>query len=188
MTEKPIPFRGPMVRAILAGAKSQTRHVVKPQPRTLAGELLCWKDEALTVEELTARCPFGRPGDKLWVREAWRTEPALDRFAPRKLPAFIVPIQYEAGPHADALAGKLRPSRIMPRWASRIAMEVTGVRVERLQDISRGDAMAEGCPFANMQAGPDPREWYRDTWNEINGPGSWAANPLVWVIEFRRAP
>ena len=79
-----------------------------------------------------------------------------------------------------------KPAIHMPRAASRITLEVTGVRVERLQAISRGDAMAEGCPFANMAAGPDPRDWYRDLWNEINGPGAWDQSPWVWVVEFRR--
>lgn len=74
----------------------------------------------------------------------------------------------------------------MPRWASRILLEVTAVRVERLQDISRGDAMAEGCPFPNMAKGDDPRKWYADLWDQINGAGSWEANPWVWVVEFKR--
>lgn len=75
----------------------------------------------------------------------------------------------------------------MPRWASRITLEITGVRLERLQDISRGDAMAEGCPHQNMAHGDDPRKWYADLWNDINGPGSWDKNPWVWVIEFKVA-
>ena len=81
---------------------------------------------------------------------------------------------------------KRRPSIHMPRWASRILLEVVSVRVERLQDISRGDAMAEGCPFPNMAQGDDPRQWYAELWEQINGPGEWTANPWVWVVEFRR--
>jgi hypothetical protein len=76
--------------------------------------------------------------------------------------------------------------RFLPAWASRITLEIVSVRVERLQEISRGDAMAEGCPFANMADGPNPRDWYAELWESINGPGSWDANPFVWVVEFRR--
>ena len=72
----------------------------------------------------------------------------------------------------------------MPRAASRITLGITDVRVERLQDISRGDAMAEGCPFQNMADGPDPRDWYSDLWNGINN-GGWDANPWVWVVSFK---
>ena len=78
-----------------------------------------------------------------------------------------------------------RPSIHMPRWASRISLGITSVRVERLQDISRGDAMAEGCPFPNMAQGPDPRDWYAELWGAINGPDSWAENPWAWVVEFK---
>jgi hypothetical protein len=74
----------------------------------------------------------------------------------------------------------------MPRWASRITLEITNIRVERLNEITRGGAMAEGCPFPNMADGPDPREWFSDLWESINGKGSWDANPWVWVIEFRK--
>lgn len=74
----------------------------------------------------------------------------------------------------------------MPRWASRITLEVTGVGVERLNDISRGDAMDEGCPFPNMAQGDDPRRWYADLWDSINGAGAWKLNPWVWVVSFRR--
>ena len=74
----------------------------------------------------------------------------------------------------------------MPRRVCRITLEVVAVRLQRLQDISRGDAMAEGCPFANMADGGDPRIWSSWLWNQINGDGSWDANPWVWVIEFTR--
>jgi hypothetical protein len=83
-------------------------------------------------------------------------------------------------------APKWTPSIHMPRWASRILLEIVSVRVERLQEISRGDAMAEGCPFPNMADGDDPRQWYAGLWEQINGHGSWDANPWVWVVEFKR--
>jgi hypothetical protein len=96
-------------------------------------------------------------------------------------------------PKREDLEGFLsdwKPSIHMPRSASRITLEITEVRVERLQEISRGDAMAEGCPFPNMANGSNPVHWYADLWNSINGngPGSWDANPWVWCISFRRLP
>jgi hypothetical protein len=95
-----------------------------------------------------------------------------------------VPKHYENVPPASAL--KWRPSIHLARDQSRIDLEVTAVRVERLQSISRGDAMAEGCPFPNMAQGDDPRQWYRGLWESISGAGSWAENPWVWVVEFQR--
>lgn len=204
VAERPILFSAPMIRALLAGTKTQTRRLLKPQPP--AGTLqvstyhhpdprphfYAWTDDGHGRAELAEGgwcnpCSYGASGDRLWVREAWRTEPGLDRFPPREIQQGG-PVQYEAGPHADVLGGKLRPGMFMPRWASRITLEITRVRVERLQDISRGDAMAEGCPFPNMAAGPDPCDWYRDLWEQINGGGSWASNPWVWVVEFKRVP
>ncbi|MGE5866558.1 MAG: hypothetical protein ACM32J_15885, partial [Rhizobacter sp.] len=89
--------------------------------------------------------------------------------------------------HVPEHAVRWKPSIHMPRAASRITLEGTGVRVERLQDISRGDAMAEGCPSPNMRDGDDPRKWYADLWDSINGASScWDANPWVWVVEFKR--
>jgi hypothetical protein len=79
-----------------------------------------------------------------------------------------------------------RPSIHMPRWASRITLRITDIRVERLQEISRGDAMQEGCPFPNMAAGPNPRDWFRDLWNTVHSPVAWDANPWVWVVCFER--
>lgn len=189
MTKRPILFSAPMIRAILAGTKTQTRRVLKPQPTHphFGGRLpfmLVPDDEG---EDLylhssclgaAIRCPYGQPGDRLWVRDTH-----MDLGA-----CFLY--RADAGAETEralvAPGQPWRPAIHMPRAASRITLEVTGVRVERLQQISRGDAMAEGCPFANMAAGPDPRDWYRDLWDQINGPGSRAANPWVWVVEFKR--
>jgi hypothetical protein len=81
---------------------------------------------------------------------------------------------------------KWKPSIHMPRWASRITLKITGVRVERLNEISRGDAMAEGCPHSNLAYGQNPCDWFHELWESINGPESWAANPWVWVVEFQK--
>ena len=192
--DRPILFSAPMVRAILAGAKTQTRRVVKPRkdrafgcdmaPHELAGEVNCGEYN---------NCPYGQPGDRLWVREAHTFCPRLPSMRKWSHTPEEARVVYGAddvwlsgpyGPHKP----KMRPSIHMPRWASRITLEITGVRVERLQGISRGDAMSEGCPFRNMAQGDDPRAWYAELWDQINGPGAWDANPWVWVIGFKRAP
>lgn len=204
MKTRPIPFSAPMVRALLAGTKTQTRRVVKGapddwapmQPQVFSPTVIDrLGDERPGPESFGAgnedgdswlRCPYGQPGDRLWVREAFRFVDLVDDCAPHELDAGCR-AWYEAdAPHQPGF-GRLRPGMFMPRWASRITLEVTAARVERLQDISRGDAMAEGCPFPNMAKGDDPRQWYAQLWNDINGPGSWDANPWVWVVEFKRA-
>lgn len=157
-------------------------------------------------------CTHGRPGDRLWIKETffawgrWET-----RFSAKKGRDewHFVDMTLECGrayayaadgaPHAFKKGNQRggvtpswwkRPAIFMPRAASRITLEVTEVRVERLQDISRGDAMAEGCPFPNMADGDNPRHWYADLWNSINGngPGSWDSNPWVWCVGFRGLP
>lgn len=201
MKERPIPFSAPMVSAILTSNKTQTRRLVKPQPVILAGELLRWKDDALTDDQMAARCPYGQPGDRLWVREAWRAMAEHDVRKPSDLwPG--MPIVYEASRHPDTPFGKLRPGMFMPRWASRVSLEITGVRVERLQEISAGDAWAEGIPgvpppgvyvervdeFVRWSDGvmrDNPKTAYRELWESINGSGSWDENPWVWVVEFK---
>ena len=84
----------------------------------------------------------------------------------------------------DDIVARWKPSIHMPKWAARIWLEITGLRVERLQSISRGDAMAEGCPLPNMADGEDPRDWFAEVWKSTGG--DWAANPWVWVIDFKR--
>lgn len=188
MTERPILFSAPMVRAILAGTKTQTRRVVKLKPD--------YMETFLRLPNKMACCPYGQPGGRLWVREAWRVIDLADCFAPRELTA-AHRIWYEAdGPH-EPPAGRYRPGMFMPRWASRITLKITGMRVERLQDITADDAMAEGIvrlPDGGYAADTDGRHYhgasawysYGSLWEAINGPGSWEANPWVWVIDFNR--
>ena len=140
------------------------------------------------------RCPYGLPGDRLFVREAFRLCQEADDVSPRDSdPGYRV--WYEADKPHQLGAGRLRPSIHMPRWASRITLEVTGVRVERLQDISEADARAEGITVPNCQCGygldgnlmsGTASGAYMLLWESINGPGSWNANPWVWVVEFKR--
>lgn len=135
-------------------------------------------------EPVRTLCPYGKPGDRLWVRESWRSTGdggRCDAMPPRKMQPHTVWYESDGYQLIEECAGKLRPSIFMPRWASRITLEVTGVRVERLKDISEADAIAEGP----AQHPDGPWHAYRSLWTLINGPGSWAANPWVWVIEFK---
>jgi hypothetical protein len=207
--ERPILFSAPMVRAILAGTKTQTRRAVKPQPPEF--------DHATRQHQriLVPRCPYGQPADRLYVREAFRFLDSFDEDSPATVgerclaagyPKPWAPTQYEADGWRDnwmqvgtprsspgsATAGKLRPGIHMPRWASRITLEITGVRVERLHEISEADALAEGVNVHPDHHGKprgsiySPVQAYRDLWESINGPDAWAVNPWVWVVEFRR--
>lgn len=202
MRERPILFSAPMVRAILSGSKSQTRRVVKPQPERRnieqIGNMLGFKKRQgdgfwlwpNARERILAECPYGAPGDQLWVRETWQaidgnelalrimTEPHPSRGWIEY--AATVPEGHEPPP-------RWRPSIHMPRWASRITLEVTGVRVERLQDISEADALAEGVSaILDEMRRATPRCDFQALWQSINGPGSWDANPWVWIVEFKR--
>ncbi len=202
MKERPILFSGAMVRALLAGTKTQTRRVVKLRngqymPPSQRADSNGWV-------QMLRLCPYGQPGDRLWVREAWRTYRGNDKTPPRELTTAHY-IWFEADEPINLAQGKLRPGMFMPRWASRITLEVTGVRVERLQDISEADAIAEGIERTPSMGKPgafqwcdyrvpnEPSEWFNDParsyqtlWEQINGPGSWDANPWVWVVEFKR--
>ncbi len=197
MKERPILMLAPMVRAILDGRKTQTRRVVKPQPhyRDVAGAFASWvfKDGLLypnAKPEVIAMCPHGRPGDRLWVRETW----AHGIHALNAKHDEDGPFVYAATDGTQGrLSDKWKPSIFMPRWASRITLELTGVRVERLQEISESDAKAEGCePAIAGQDADGPIKTYRTgyvyLWNAINedrGFG-WLTNPWVWVLEFKR--
>ena len=140
-----------------------------------------------------AGCPYGVPGgDRLYVRETWAAPHAYDHLPPRLIPQ-DARIHYAATEDRGGLLW--RPSIHMPRWASRITLEVTGVRVETLQDIDLADALAEGISdtgalildsAGNEQGGPIAE--YAVLWEQINGPGSWDANPLVWVLDFKGLP
>jgi hypothetical protein len=199
---RPILFNGPMVSAVLAGDKAQTRRTngleyfsrVENDPdgwgcaRVADGNAyMVYKQ---SPHERAVKCPYGQPGDRLWVRETWQH--ANHPFGPYQdhTPVFYR-ADYLDDPHGpdgelspEGRYREWRPSIHMPRSACRLVLEVAAVRVERLQAISRGDAMAEGCPFPNMAQGDDPRQWYAGLWNSINGTGAWEINPWVWVVEF----
>lgn len=206
---KPILFNDEMVRAILDGRKTQTRRVVTPQPERLFDGT--WRHpacgnkpqrDAYLGETIKWKFPFGRFGDRLWVRESWGV--VESRFAPRGCT-----IRYRADDATGEVAGesglkyagkdmsfRWRPSIHMPRWASRITLEITDVRVQRLQDISEEDALAEGI---RRRAYQDINcDWWGDDeaslaggfgalWDSIAKPGAkWDDDPWVWAISFQR--
>ena len=207
--ERPILFSGPMVRAILDGSKTQTRRVVTPQPPewidnvgyscfTPAGHISgrgYWKgvpgDEGPGEKFIPLR--YGARGDRLWVRETWRawatvgagtevrTEYQADgREVDRHLDDWSVP--------RSVAEGGWGPSIFMPRWACRLVLELTDVRVERIRDISAADCRAEGAPGGDTTNELGWRYSFGSIWNELNekrGYG-WIVNPWVWVLSFRR--
>jgi len=199
--EKPILFNGNMVRAILAGNKTQTRRIAKPVKHPDLGNLYDPGALALEPQHVIERAgPYGKPGDRLWVRETCRAEElpsgldgvrylADDHFVP--LPPTPSPEAAFKWMHLNAYGSKRGasvPSIHMPRWASRLLLEITDVRVERLQGVTFADARAEGWQ-SKVNGRPndyDPISWYELLWAEINGEGSWDANPWVWCITFRR--
>lgn len=236
MRERPILFSAPMVRAILAGTKTQTRRVAKWKPRepglnlSFSGLHLGFYNEAAGARSgwvLRSRdgggrwndrthplhCPYGAPGDRLWVRETWFPDPPIDGSWPgdiswqdeRRIDG--VPEHYRKPRHCIFAASwtgidlRWRPGIHMPRWASRITLEITGVRVERLHAITEDDARAEGVDgphwgrWTDLEGRLTPpesapaRPWAHSffvAWSEINGRDSLWANPWVWVVEFRR--
>lgn len=191
--ERPILFSGEMVRAILDGRKTQTRRIVKPQPPSHVREIRVGMFEPVVIrkgmeepgtpvfgfadEERGWKCKYGKPGDRLWVRETW--------FCITGEPGPIS-CNYKADFGEHRFAGFWKPSIHMPRWASRITLEITGVRVERLNDISEEDAIAEGCQCSGVPSSLTNRGAYAKLWESINGKGSWSLNPWVWVVEFKR--
>lgn len=198
MKERPILFSGPMVRAILEGRKTVTRRAVKDTGLYAIDAAIHGNEVALREREaLSTRCPFGQPGDRLWVREAWAADAQVDSIAPREL-SQGEPIRYPADGSVRQTGcsmisqGKGRPSIHMPRWASRILLEITAVRVERLQDISLQQVRAEGCEvreFWLFGADAEHRQQigarvFGRLW--VDTGGDWDANPWVWVVEFKR--
>ena len=207
MKERPILFSAPMVRAVLDGSKTQTRRIVKPQPPRA---MIAPRRAEFSVGGHDYRCPYGQPGDRLWVRETWALLRGIGSAeAYRGIPpvkptaenpcAGLVPVPIYAAdgerpdvmePHFETMRPmRWKPSIHMPRWASRITLEVTGVRVERLQDISEEDANAEGVEPRLVSHDADLKSYklgFKDAWRDIYGLGSWNAHPWVWVVEFKR--
>jgi len=215
-----------MVKAILEGRKTQTRRICKPacdlggemagsvHPARESGWIAWWPGNDPGLAEFTKlaykdgfQCPYGKPGDRLWVRETWCHAATSGYDAPSD--GREIPVWYRASDEGEVDASEdldgnragWKPSIHMPRWASRITLEITSVKAERLQDISQQDVLAEGI----IEATKDEklikyglREWpwmdwhldhqsaFKQLWQSIHGPDSWATNPWLWVIEFKR--
>jgi hypothetical protein len=222
MKERPILFNTEMVKAILDSRKTETRRIVKPQPNGGVRKSPFVQSGLEDGHGYEIRCPFGQPGDRLWVRETWRigawredgrfaidyaASPELTRTpwvtitddldnqkterywisVTDELEAKGVSCDEDGNYHWEPGKAPLnwKPSIHMPRWASRINLEITNIGVERLQDIDDTDAEREGCDGADFKPGYSTNE-FRKLWESINGQGSWAANPWVWVVEFAR--
>lgn len=190
-------FNGEMVRAILDSRKTQTRRVIKlfhergmlnPVVRGRNGEI-----SSVSCRLAPMLCPFGQPGDRIWVRETFSAVPDHDE------PVGCSALLYAAD--GGTPYGKWKPSIHMPRWASRILLEITDVRVDRLNGISEADAQAEGIDMEaladsqdgydciadhNMTGRPTATGAFKYLWESIYGEENWLANPWVWVIEFKR--
>lgn len=177
MKERPILFNGPMVRALLDGSKTQREFKGKN------GGVWPRKNDLPGMRQILRNCPYGQPGERLWVRETWMYGQGS------------TPIYRADTPKAPE--GQVwRPSIFMPRAASRILLEVVSVRVERLQDISNTDASNEGVRYSTEHMGHwsgtgdkwfmSAQDAYRNLWESINGAGSWDANPWVWAVEFKK--
>lgn len=208
MADRPILFSGPMVRALLEGRKTQTRRLIKPQPPEglePVGRVLCsthkpdegkwtWArgQSHMLRDPHRVRCLYGQPGDLLWVRETWGFNPDF--------PAILGRSCFKADPGHEYDGIQWKPSIHMPRRLSRLTLRITDVRVERVNDITGLDAIAEGL----VDLGVDGARWhwernptmgyfapwraYRALWDSINGPGSWSANPWVWALTFEVVP
>jgi hypothetical protein len=188
-----------MVRAILAGRKTQTRRTIKPQPiavRDVDGPAACPMCHP-PLQSFAMACKLGKPGDQLWVRETWQAVKPFGHGYVLADPAEKhAEIHYRATAEPCVPEMPWRPSIFMPRHASRITLEITQVRCQPLNRISDQDAQAEGIYLNRndwwdcgngLRGESSPRAAYRALWETLNGPGSWAANPWVWVISFRNA-
>lgn len=214
MKQRPILFSAPMVQAILAGRKTQTRRIVKPQPTLItdAGKHSQYNYRggiySLNMyrnSKIIEKCPHGQVGDQLWVKETWKPRIAhscaldtcdcsdveVEYIADNKTIFYSDNIDSEWLMPKAAQNGKNVSSLFMPRWASRILLEITDIRIERLQDISEADAQAEGCDNSKSESAIEvgwyekPRRAFERLWESINGTDSWAANSWVWVVEFK---
>ena len=174
MKSRPILFSASMIRALLAGTKTQTR-------RTVKGSAMMDSNGFMPLAPDLAKCPYGQPGDTLWCRETFlpKSSGTIYRADYSELEA--------AG--LGGLYGGWKPSIHIPRALSRITLEIVSVRVERLNDISEEDAKAEGVMLPARTCTMYDGIWrdgYQELWEKINGPGSWVLNPWIWVVGFSR--
>ncbi|MFN7185449.1 MAG: hypothetical protein ACK5VE_03650 [Alphaproteobacteria bacterium] len=206
MTDRPMIFSAPMVLALLDGRKTQTRRVLKEQrhvatPAMVGGR---WQWQGFSGAKLGDVVRRYAPGDRLWVKEAWRTDLGSDHLRPSKLDPAKATVWFDASSdwQYDYEKPRYRHARFMPRWASRLTLTVTDVRVQRVQDISEEDAVAEGIErlvgskgpnhFSRQICGkwsgsfnaPTAQDVYADIWNTLHGPDAWDRNPWVAAYTF----
>jgi hypothetical protein len=194
MKERPIIFSTDMVKAILAGTKTMTRRVIK-KPMALPPDDKLIPELRKTAQEIMATwCPYGQVGDRLWVRETWATYGSYDRYKPSQLQNIFLEFKQsepnifykssEEYPHRF----RWRSSRFMPRWASRILLEITDIRVERLQEITEADAIAEGIVGVPTAFGLLYKPAFSRLWDSLNAKRGygWEVNPWVWAVSFKR--
>lgn len=205
MKERPITVSEPKVRAILDGRMTQMRLLVKPQPSkpicrmVHVGTCTATGRKSFVAQDIKGQCVYAWPsrngyglegdiaapyavGDRLWVRETWAAQHAFDALKPSEIRN--ARWHYAATEERGGLLW--RHSIHMPRWASRITLEVTEVRVERLQDISEADAIAEGCGVMRDVVPVTARDEFSALWESIYGTEAWVTNPWVWVVEFKK--
>ena len=194
MRKRPVLMHARSIKGIMEGRKSQTRRIVKPQPperwtqhEFTAPDMVRWAYQLPSLDWHTVKCPYGQPGDRLWVRETW----CLGGEDGKK-------VLYRATEGSDADCW--RPSIHMPRWASRLTLEVANVRVERVQDISYSGITREGV-IPELRPGLDVsidgelsdmglsavRDQFKRLWDDTNGKGAWDRNDWVWVVEFKKS-
>lgn len=191
MKERSILFSSDMVRAILDGRKTRTRRVIKSQPTFENNRFyqrrkdMCWQD--FSMKDFVQRCPHGVVGDLLWVREAFCYAKTSGYDARKDGGEF-----WHKATDSGECEGPYKSGRFMPKKAARIWLEITGIRVERVQDVSERDIDEEGAPFTPVFPHlPTLREnrykWFMDLWNKLNAKRGypWESNPWVWVIEFK---
>ena len=197
MKERPIIFSTEMVRAILEGRKTQTRRVITSKRKLFNNAPNEWVishiemgnewefKDIKTLADYHILCPYGQVGDRLWVKETFQTLGSKKNTVYRATGGAELTWNINGTTHRETLK-KWRSPLFMPRWASRITLEITGLRVERLQDISSPDIHAEGLPIIANSA--TPLLWYREIWDKLNAKRgyAWKSNPWVWVIEFKR--
>jgi len=210
-TEHPLIFYEWSIRRILAGEKTQTRRIVKLQLDDIVESIRHVKGHFWQANEMSSeadrtlwqeKCPYGQPGDVLWVREAFQLPEKCDHLSPREYveDTSLYAIRYEAKQPYDQQYGGYtwgakRPSILMPRELCRLRLRVEDVRVERVQEISDSDVFAEGIEYSSWYGcgggGLDiwyefPDRAFEHLWNDIYGDGAWDRNDWVWVIEFSR--
>jgi len=185
----PIIFSAPMVRALLDGRKTMTRRLAWKAPREIEGANLRL-GHMITGGKFYAAAPWQRvkPGDRLWVREGWKPHSLYAGMKPREMPKANIFYLADDKYSPSNITG--RPSIFMPRWASRLTLVVSAVKIERLQKITNADAIAEGCGVNFDHDHPErtresfPAERFRDLWMKLHGPDSWDANPDIVAINF----